>query len=62
MRCQAHSGHGPMATHRGHTPEQRFCGQWFSCERCHSAVLIPSRQLKALWAEQARKRARAPEV
>ena len=34
------------------TAEQRFCGTWFRCPRCHSAVLLPSEELEAQLASQ----------
>ena len=41
--------HGPMVLRpeRRYTVEQRWCGQWWDCERCTGSVLIPSDELKA---------------
>jgi hypothetical protein len=27
------------------TPEQKFCGTWYDCPKCHSSVLFPSKEL-----------------
>jgi len=31
---------------KSHTPEQIYCGTWYSCPRCGYTVLFPSRELE----------------
>src|SRR5574337_196169 len=39
--------HGLMQKAPPGTPEQKWCGEWWRCERCTNSVLIPSETLKA---------------
>ena len=48
--------HGPMAPRPGHTPEQRWCGDWYVCSdpQCMNAACVQSAALaKALGTEEA---------
>lgn len=45
--CPANADHGQMALRPigRQTPEQRWCGTWYDCQRCSSSMLLPSPQL-----------------
>jgi hypothetical protein len=55
-------GHGQMELRAPGTPEQAFCGVWYSCNRCHGGVLFMSEGLQAQLAEQRRSLANAPKA
>lgn len=52
--CPADPSHGQMILRpiERQTPEQKFCGTWYDCPRCHSSVLLRSPELAAQLAEQ----------
>ena len=39
--------HGPMQIAPPGTPEQKWCGEWWRCEKCSHSVLRPSEELTA---------------
>lgn len=52
--CPADPAHGQMVLRPvdRQTPEQKFCGTWYDCVRCHSSTLFRSPELDAQLAEQ----------
>ena len=47
--CPSEPTHGQMRLRPldRQTYEQRWCGVWYDCERCHSSILLESVELKA---------------
>lgn len=47
--CPKQPAHGPMTPRpvATQTAEQRWCGTWWDCETCRSAVLEPSPEVAA---------------
>ena len=52
--CPACPKHGTMVPRPSHTPEQRWCGDWYVCSdlRCKKTVCVPSAALAKSLADQ----------
>ena len=63
--CVSNPEHGLMVIRpiERQTSEQKWCGIWYDCKKCHSSLLIPSRELTlSLEAQKAKNNNRSPEM
>lgn len=59
--CPSNAAHGEMELRPESkmTQEQRWCGTWYDCPRCHSSLLVPAPALEVQNAFMQRDLARA---
>ena len=63
--CVSEPEHGQMVIRPAErqTREQKWCGIWYDCKKCHSSLLLPSRDLTlSLEAQKAKNNNRSPEM
>ena len=63
--CVSEPEHGQMVIRPAEqqTREQKWCGVWYDCQRCHSSRLLPSGELMlSLEVQRARDNNQSPEM